>query len=118
DADVRLQVLVQECSTLPTADNLGAATLLALAEDDQRLAHEALLDAMATERYDDLLRSLEALAAGPEGPSPPRAVTGVKVPPGLLALLAQPAGTGLSSLARRQWRAVRKAVGRLGDEPP
>ena len=136
DADVRLQGLVQECSTLPPADNLGAAALLSAAEDDQRLAHEALLEAMATDRYVEVLRSLEALAS--ESWAPPAQVAGgqvaggrvaggrvaggqaveARLPAGLLALLAQPASAGLPTLARRQWRALRKAVRRLGDEPP
>jgi CHAD domain-containing protein len=107
DADVRLQGLVQECSTLPPADNLGAAVLLAAAEDDQRVAREALLEAMATDRYLELLCSLEALAT--------EAGT---VPAGLWARLAPPASTGLPSLAGRQWRALRRAVRGLGDEPP
>jgi CHAD domain-containing protein len=126
DADVRLQGLVEECSALPSADNTGAATLLAAAEDDQRQAHDALLEAMATERYVELLRSLDALASeacpppgqlqgGPvPGPQPP----GRRVPTGLSARLAQPAASGLPALALHQWRAVRKAVRGLGDEPP
>ncbi len=110
DADVRLQGLVEECSTLAPADNLGATALLAAAEDDQHGAHEALLEAMDGERYVGLLRSLEALASGPG----PRAA---QVPEGLWARLAEPASAGLPALAHRQWRAVRKQVRGLGDEP-
>jgi CHAD domain-containing protein len=111
DADVRLQGLLTECSTLPTAYHLGTVALLAAAEDDQRLAHDALLADMASERYIELLRSLELLASG-SGALP------VQIPTGLWALLAQPAATGMPALALRQWRAVRQAVHRLGDQPP
>jgi len=75
DTDVRLQGLVQECSTLPHADNMGAATLLAVAEDEQRQAPHALLEAMATERYVAILRTLEGLASRPL-PRPSRSRTG------------------------------------------
>ena len=99
DADVRLQGLVEECSTLAPADNLGATTLLAAAEDDQHAAHGALLEAMDSERYVELLRSLEAVASGPGAPPG-------QVPEGLWARLAQPASAGLPALAHRQRRAV------------
>jgi CHAD domain-containing protein len=151
DTDVRLQGLVQECSTLPHADNLGAATLLAVAEDEQRQAHEALLEAMATDRYVGILRALEALASRPSSPSvkvpdgqgPNGQVPGGQVtkgqgpkgqvpkgegpgtrdldgpvPTGLSVVLDRPASVGLPALARRQWRAIRKEVRKLGDEPP
>jgi len=131
DTDVRLQGLVQECSTLPHADNMGAATLLAVAEDEQRQAHDALLEAMATERYVAILRTLEGLASRPPPPSvevpdgqvPDGDVTGARsldgpLPTGLWGALDRPASAGLPALARRQWRAVRKAVRKLGDEPP
>jgi CHAD domain-containing protein len=125
DADVRLQGLVQECSTLPIADNMGAATLLAAAEDDQRQGHEALLGAMATERYVELLRTLDVLASAAY-PTPGQVTSTPvladkapwpRVPAGLWARLAQPASSGLPALALHQWRAVRKAVRQLGDEP-
>ena len=128
DADVRLQGLVQECSALPTADHMGAASLLAAAEDDQRQGQEALLAALATERYVEVLRSLDALASATgarpgqvaSGPVPADQAPagGPGVPAGLWARLAQPAASGLPALALHQWRAVRKAVRRLGDEPP
>ena len=129
DADVRLQGLVQECSTLPTADNMGAATLLAAAEDDQRQAHEALLEAMATDRYVECC----GLSKGsPQRPLPARpgdearpVPASTKRRPGdrrgagrPVGRLDQPASAGLPALALRQWRAVRKAVRKLGDEPP
>ena len=138
DADVRLQGLVQECSTLPSADNLGVTTLLAVAEDDQVVAHEVLREAMDSERYVELLRSLEGLAyesCPPPGDAPASPASGDKaqggegqtgssspagnglVPEGLWARLARPASAGLPALAHRQWRAVRRAVRRLGDEP-
>ena len=141
DTDVRLQGLVQECSTLPPADNMGAATLLAAAEDEQRQAHEALLEALATDRYVAILRALEGLASAPSPPpvevpgdeAPNREVPAsdlpdneapgarsldATAPSGLWALLDRPASVGLPALALRQWRAVRQAVRKLGDEPP
>jgi CHAD domain-containing protein len=125
DADVRLQGLVQECSALPPAYNLGAAALLAAAEDDQRAARQALLEDMATERYVELLRSLEKLGGGPAaapsaGPRPGTTGAGTTeegAPAGLWTVLGQPASTGMAALAGRQWRAVRKTVDRLGDDP-
>jgi len=80
-------------------------------EDEQRQAHDALLEAMATERYVAILRTLEGLASRPPPPSvevpdgqvPDGDVTGARsldgrYPPGLWGALDRPASAGLPHL--------------------
>jgi CHAD domain-containing protein len=109
DADVRLQWLEAHCAKLPAIDAAAGDLLLGAARDQRRTRHEQLRDAISAGRYLDVLRALDALASGP-GPRSP-------VPNELWILLSEPAATGMPALAHRQWRALRKAVRRLGPEP-
>ena len=52
---------------------------------------------------------LDTLASGPGSRS--------SVPNELWVLLSEPAATGMPALAHRQWRAIRKAIRRLGPHP-
>ena len=72
DADVRLGTLNKQCAALSAADAPGAACVLDAAQKDQKRAHEALLEAMNSPRYMELLRTLEAL--GEPAPEPRAAV--------------------------------------------
>jgi CHAD domain-containing protein len=110
DSDVRLQSLEDDCANLPATDATGSGVLMARARDQQRTCHEELRETVSMERYLELLRALDALASGP-GPGSDL------VPARLWALLSEPAAIGVPSLAQRQWRALYKAVGHLGDEP-
>jgi CHAD domain-containing protein len=109
DSDVRMQSLEDHCAQLPATDAPAVALLLATARGQRQSRHEAMREAMSTGRYLDLLRSLDALASGP-GPRSP-------VPNALWVLLSEPAATGMPALAHQQWRALRKAVRRLGPAP-
>ncbi|HTT92532.1 MAG TPA: CYTH and CHAD domain-containing protein [Acidimicrobiales bacterium] len=109
DGDVRLKSLEEHCGHLPAADSAAGDLLLAAAREERACGHEQLRDAMNKSRYLDLLRHLDALASGPTFRSP--------VPTELWALLSEPAATGMPALAHRQWRAIRRAVGRLGPQP-
>ncbi len=109
DSDVRMQSLEDHCAQLPATDGPAVALLLATAKGQRQSRHEELREAMSAGRYLDLLRSLDALASGPTSRSP--------VPNALWVLLSEPAATGMPALAHRQWRALRKAVRRLGRAP-
>ncbi len=110
DSDVRLLSLEDGCATLPATDAAGSAVLLARAREQQRVSHEELRETVATDRYFQLLRALDALASGP-GPGSDL------VPAEFWGLLSEPAAEGVPLFAQRQWRALYKAVGHLGDEP-
>jgi CHAD domain-containing protein len=109
DADVRMLSLELHCAALPQTDAAAAALLLAEAKEQRQSGHEQLRDALSKGRYLELLRHLDALAAGPAARS--------SVPNELWVLLSEPAATGMPALAHRQWRALRKAVRGLGPEP-
>jgi CHAD domain-containing protein len=109
DSDVRLQSLEEHFAKLPAADAAAGELLLGAARDQRRCRHDELREAISTDRYLEVLRALDALASGPSARSP--------VPNELWVLLSEPAATGMPVLAHRQWRSVRKAVGRLGREP-
>ena len=112
DSDVRLQSLEDDCANLPANDAVGSGVLLARAREQQRSYHEELRQTVATGRYLELLRALDALASGPGVGS-----GSDLVPAQLWVLLSEPAAVGVPSLAQRQWRALYKAVGHLGDAP-
>lgn len=120
DADVRLQWLEAQGERLGTLDGPGAARVLEAAKQDQRSAHEELLQDMRERRYIELLRALEAVCRPRpnEEATPPAAPGTIPVPEELWRRLAQPAATVLPSLGRRHWRSLRKAIGRLPDDPP
>ncbi len=109
DADVRLQSLEGHSAKLPPSDSPAAEQLLNAARDQRRSGHEQLREVLSSSRYLELLRYLDALAAGPAVRS--------TVPTELWVLLSEPAATGMPALAHRQWRTIRKAVRRLGPEP-
>jgi CHAD domain-containing protein len=111
DADVRVLALEEACAQLGPKDVTGAASIMQAAQDEQRAAHEDLRQVMATERYRVCLRAVEALGRSPWAPA------AAEVPVELWGRLAQPAATGMPALGRREWRALRKAVRRLGKPP-
>lgn len=111
DTDVRVLALEEACARLGPKDGAGAASILQAARDEQQTAHQDLLETMATERYRSCLRAVEALGRSPWAPA------AAELPVELWGRLAQPAATGMPALGRRQWRALRKAVRRLGDPP-
>ena len=65
DSDVRLLSLEDGCATLPATDAAGSTVLLARAREQQRVSHEELRETVATDRYFQILRALDALASGP-----------------------------------------------------
>ena len=110
DSDVRLGSLEKDCAALPSVDAAGSATLLDAAREQQVANHADLLDAMAKGRYLQLLRALEALSAS-------SGAGDAEGPLQFWSTLSRPAATDMPSLAKQQWRATVKAVGRLGDQP-
>ena len=103
DADVRMDVLRAECSSLPPTDALGVAELLELGAAEQRSSHEALGEALRSERYLALLRTLDTRPL-------PAAIAAQPV-------LAQAVQISMPPLVRRQWHSLRRSVAGLGDNP-
>lgn len=102
DQEVLYERLEADRRLLPEADRRAAGSVtdrLRIAVDGGR---SALLDAMAGSRYVDLLERLVEAANRP----------------GLTEAAGMPAPDVLPVLARRPWRALRRAVRALGDDPP
>lgn len=110
DADVRTGSIGTQCLELPLDDEAGAAALLRAAEDDKDGAHDRMVKALHSDRYISALRAVDALGR-------PGAPGAEAVPPQLWDRLTGPAWAGTQAMAHKEWRAVRKAVKRLGDNP-
>ena len=143
DADVRLAALESRCSELAPADQAAAAVVLDAARSDRTVAHQVLLEAMCTQRYLDLLGTLELLATGagrprhgPQGQpglaarvpaeaghagelaTPVGAEPAGEAPPAeLWEALEVPAAAAIAQLGAAQWRSARRAERRLGHLP-
>lgn len=102
DADVLLQRLTARAGTLPEASAEGARPVIAALEQRRVQAHAALLDALRSDRYLDLIdRLIQAAQA-----------------PALLAPKAdRRAAKALPPLVRRAWRALDRKVQSLTDPP-
>jgi CHAD domain-containing protein len=102
DADVLLERLRARAAGLPEATAGAARPFLASLESDRTAALAALLEALRSDRYVALLDRLVLAARTPE----------------LVPAATGLAATALRPLARRQWRALRKAVAGLSQAPP
>jgi CHAD domain-containing protein len=102
DADVLLDRLRRQAASLPQADAAGAAGLVRLLAEQRDDARTALLEAMASPRYVDLLDRLVAAAQSPV----------------LLPDADGKATEVLPSLVSRPWKKLAKAVKELDDPPP
>jgi CHAD domain-containing protein len=96
DLDVLLERLREEIDELEPAERRAAGRFLTLLEDERASARAAMLEAMSTARYADLLTRLEAAAVAPR---------------------AQAAETSLEDIAGREFRKLRKAVRSLPQHP-
>lgn len=110
DADVRAAAVERDCLGLPLADAEGAAALTAAAAKDRSVARLRLLEAIGSERYVHALQVLQGMAL-------PGSAGGEAAPAALWDALAVPAATGATLMARKEWRALLKAVRRLGPTP-
>ncbi|MCL6091531.1 MAG: CHAD domain-containing protein, partial [Actinobacteria bacterium] len=106
DADVRLAALEAWCAELAPLDQPAAEKVVGAARHDQALAHRKLLEAMAADRYLEVLRSLEAIAYRSQ-----------VVPGALWQYLDLPAATAMAHLGAAQWGSLRRTVKRLGGTP-
>jgi CHAD domain-containing protein len=96
DLDVLLARLREEIGDLEPAERRAAARFPALLEEERATAREAMLEAMSTPRYGELLAALEAAAVAPRG---------------------RPADVTLRDIAAGEFRKLRKAVRRLPADP-
>jgi len=95
----RLEVLIAD---LPAVDVRAAAGLAATLVADMSAARTRLLEAMATQRYFDLIDRLVDAAAHPA----------------LTPAAAQSAARALPALVVKPWRDLRRAVRALDEQPP
>ena len=96
DLDVLRQHLSDEIAALDPADSRGGALLIRALEAERASKRDALLRALRSERYFQLLGALEDAARKPE---------------------VADADVSLESVAGDAFRRLRKAVRRLGDAP-
>jgi CHAD domain-containing protein len=96
DLDVLLERLRAEIDDLEPAERRASERLLGLLEEVRERARAAMLEAMSSARYADLLSWLEAAAVAPRGRS---------------------ADVSLESIAAKEFRKLRKAVRALPSEP-
>jgi CHAD domain-containing protein len=96
DLDVLLERLRGEVGELEAAERRAAGRFLELLEGERASAREAMLEAMASARYAELLTRLEAAA---------------------VALPARAEETSLEDIAAREFRKLRKAVRSLPPQP-
>jgi CHAD domain-containing protein len=108
DADVLLARLGPEVDDLPGSLTDEAGPLLVRLAGERTIAHAALLDALGTARYEQLVDALVAavdrpqlLASVPRGAPPDE----------------RPAGAVVAGLVRRPWRQLEQDVDALGDAP-
>jgi CHAD domain-containing protein len=125
DADVRLASLQRGCSELAEVAGDGRLAsggpegLLMAARQERDEAHQSLLVALGSERYVQLLRTLEALGGPPAGAGAPPVLPAKAplVPPQLWERLNQPAAVGMAALVRRHLRSLRRTGRSLGRHP-
>jgi CHAD domain-containing protein len=96
DLDVLLERLRVEIDDLEPAERRAAGHLLSLLEEEREAARAAMLEAMSTPPYAELLARLEAAAVAP---------------------LARAVDASLQDIAAREFRKLRKAVRALPSEP-
>jgi CHAD domain-containing protein len=101
DADVLAERLRHQADALPERDSAGLAPLFRRLAKEREAAGARLLEAMASERYLDLL---DRLVAGARSPA-------------LRPEADEPADQVVVDLMVRPWRHLKKAVGELGPEP-
>ena len=96
DLDVLLERLHVEIDELEPAERRAAGRFLELLEEERAAARDAMLEAMSSDRYADLLTRLEAAA---------------------VAVRARAEETSLEEIAAREFRKLRKAVRSLPERP-
>jgi CHAD domain-containing protein len=96
DLDVLLERLREEIDELDPAERRAAGRFLELLEEERASARSAMLEAMSSDRYADLLTRLETAA---------------------VALRARAEETSLEEIAAREFRKLRKAVRALPEQP-
>lgn len=116
DSDVRSLSIERQCLRLPDSDTDGCAVLVSAARADQLIAHTELLDALGSDRYIGALQVLDALG-DPGRPTLSGQPRTIDAPASLWDGLTAAAAMGTRRMARKEWRALRKAVRRLGEEP-
>jgi CHAD domain-containing protein len=116
DTDVRSLAIEQQCLRLPDCDTEGCVQLVSAARADQLIAHTELLEALESDRYLGALHILDALG-NPRRPTLPGQPGTTEAPTSLWDSLTGSAAIGARRMARKEWRALRKAVRRLGDAP-
>jgi CHAD domain-containing protein len=97
DLDVLLERLRAEIAELEPQERRAAGRFLRLLENERGVARAALLDALTSDRYAELLTRLEAAAVAPR---------------------ARAADVPLKEIAAREFRKLRKAVRALPVDPP
>jgi CHAD domain-containing protein len=97
DLDVLIERLREEIEGLEPAERRAAARFLSLLDEDRDAVREAMLEAMSSTRYFQLLDRLEAAAAAPR---------------------AREADVSLEEIAAAEFRKLRKAVKALPPDPP
>ncbi len=97
DLDVLLERLRAEIVDLEPSERRAAESLLRRLEDEHGSARAAMLDALTSARYAELLTRLEAAAVAPR---------------------AQAADVSLRDIAAGEFRKLRKAVRALPSDPP
>ncbi len=101
DVDVLLERMRERIEDLDAADADGGGSILATLRDRDRLAHAAALEALASERYEQLIeRLLDASAEPLVHPEAERAAV-----------------DALPGLARRPWKKLRASVRSAGKDP-
>jgi CHAD domain-containing protein len=96
DLDVLLQRLRAEIDDLEPAERRASEQLLGLLEEERESARAAMLEALSSARYADLLAQLEAAAVAPR---------------------ARATDVSLQSIAAAEFRKLRKAVRTLPPDP-
>jgi CHAD domain-containing protein len=96
DLDVLLEHLRGEIRTLEPDERRAAGSFLRLLEEEREEARAAMLEAMSSARYAELLTQLEA---------------------GVVAAAAPPADASLADIAAREFGKLRKAVRALPADP-
>jgi CHAD domain-containing protein len=105
DREVLLERLQRLATALPPADARPAGGLLGQLAASVESARASLLEAMSSQRYFDLLDRLVAAASKP------------RLDEAQENRLEAPAAQVLPALALKPWRDLRRAVGRLPDQP-
>ncbi len=102
DADVLSERLARQGAELAPEDAVGVRTLLQRLERDREIARMRMLEAMASDRYLELLDRLVEAARAPH----------------TLPEADRPAAKVLPQLVRKPWRRLRSEVRALAADPP